>query len=340
MIFLDEAFAAKKEDAPFKSEYLDKLAEGLKLDDETFASHFGHEAGGMEICYESEVAWNSLMHEMQVAEFKSLQEGVLGTIWEKIKEWAGKIVAFFVKIWKSITAWVSETFHKLMGDRDADLRKKLAGITAKPVKMTMKGDFAKAETASQAVKDLKAAVASAYKTAQSALNDKTLALSDDKNDKFQAACDKVEADYDKVIAKLDEKMEKEHEVSIKPSDVMNELTGFDKRIKGLVDVLNDQKSLIETGTKAAEAAKARAEKASAKKQDKLDKAAEKDKDLDKPSAELKEAQKDVRNKVAIANFCRKLVNNAITIAQKSKAQIMYSHSVARSAAKKMIAEAK
>ena len=77
-IFLSESFTNAINKPAFDSSYLQSLCEELKIDEKAIQNRFGNENAGMAICYESEVAWNTLMEEMKATEFAALQGRRLG----------------------------------------------------------------------------------------------------------------------------------------------------------------------------------------------------------------------------------------------------------------------
>jgi hypothetical protein len=280
-IFLDESFvksAVVNEDA----KYLMQESAALKIDADKYARQFGHDAGGMEICFESEVAWNELMHEMQVAEFQSLQEGikeVAGKIWEKIKEWAKAIKNFFLRIWNAIKAWVTKAWQKLTGTHVPTIveqLKKYAKYASKvqEVELYELSDVNDLKTAGENASKTVAGMIDALNKAADSYNAATSAkgtseAADAEIEKLKKEKNSADAKIDAVVKELDktlsEEKQKAKKVKVNPGLVSSKLQDTLKMAEAFKKFVESEDKLIAKGTKGAEDLYKAAEQAATKK---------------------------------------------------------------------------
>ena len=137
-IFLDEMLNVNENKEVFSGE-LQQLSE--KMNCTQFQNRFCREDGGIEICYEAEVALNELDLEMGGYEFKALQEAegegeakeksVWAKIKDKVKEFFNYIWGIILKIWNGVKGFFEYIIKYFNGKADEELKKRVADAEAK-----------------------------------------------------------------------------------------------------------------------------------------------------------------------------------------------------------------
>lgn len=314
-IFLNESFTRTASPST-DSNYLQRLSESLKIDEKSINTIFGNENAGMAICYESEVAWNTLMEEMKTAEFTALHEGALNNFWGKIKDWGKKVIAFFVKVWKAIVAWSKATWAKIVNvfvKSDEELVKRLKDLKGTPiVKREVYALFNPGVGFN--IEDAKKSLQNVEKKAKEGLG----ALDKFNDEEFQKGIDVALDAIDKSSELAKSILLRKEERTISVKDCEAELTGFSERMKAIIDYLEDTDGIIAIGTKSAKEAQKNAEELL---------------NADKDNDQLK---KNVRRAVAITKMCQRTVNVTISNTSTYKKICFNGHTAYRSAAKEMI----
>jgi polyhydroxyalkanoate synthesis regulator phasin len=259
MIFLDEAFAAPQQNSAEVA--LAKRSKALGLNEKMF-ERFAYDAGGMEICFEAEVAWNEMNRIAQVGEFKALQEGAMSTIWETIKKWAKAVKDFFVKMWNAVVAWFKKILGKFRKPEDiiAELEK-LSSYTG-DIKVKRK-IYAENKYILNAVNLTEKYIDDAAKKAQFVLNkadDTSTQYVKDDIEKIKKAKEDLEETLNKNLEDYSKEEAKETEISA--DGLKAKFIELEKRIIAVQKVKDELAKLAKTGSDWANRALKAAEDAS------------------------------------------------------------------------------
>jgi hypothetical protein len=336
MIFLDEKMSPMGGHSE-ASAYLNEQTKAFGLKESQF-KRFAHDAGGMEICFEAECAWNQLTNEMAVAEFKSLQESqcLNEGFWDTIKSWASKVKAFFIKIWNAIKAWIKNMWQKLTGTTDKDLIKKVQEYASYGEKVDAELYYSPNEfekQANAAVDGAQKYIDHAYGLAQKimAINlgpgitpaDKAREMAKEAEEK---GVDRINSIYENFADKDTDSIE------LTSNDIVAGLSNYEKQVKKLVQFLEKEDKVVKTGMKAAE----EAEKKAKKNETDVRKKASDPKSGVKTDPHVTTAQFGVDMAVKTSNICRKIIQTAMKVANGVKARLDHDHEACRSAAKAFV----